>query len=69
MLDGSGQTFPKKLQLQIDFQRAIIKKDLLIYLDGILFLPKLFWPTVRTNCFYVLKFEAAGREFAKFLIH
>ena len=35
--------------------------------NGIL-LPKLFWPTVRKNCFSdrekLLKFEAEGREFA-----
>ena len=40
------------------------------YINGI-FLPKLFWPTVRKNCSSdrekVLKFEAEGREFAKFL--
>ena len=38
--------------------------------NGIL-LPKLFWPTVRKNCSCdrekLLKFEAEGREFAKFL--
>ena len=38
--------------------------------NGIL-LPKLFWPTVRKNCSSdrekILKFEAEGREFAKFL--
>ena len=37
---------------------------------GIL-LPKLFWPTVRKNCSSdrekLLKFEAEGQEFAKFL--
>ena len=37
---------------------------------GIL-LPKLFWPTVRKNCSRdwdkLLKFEAEGQEFAKFL--
>ena len=37
---------------------------------GIL-LPKLFWPTVRKNCFSdqekLLKFEAESQEFAKFL--
>ena len=37
---------------------------------GIL-LPKLFWPTMRKNCSSdgekLLKFEAEGREFAKFL--
>ena len=40
------------------------------YTNGIL-LPKLFWPTVRKNCSSdrkkLLKFEAKGREFAKFL--
>ena len=38
--------------------------------NGIL-LPKLFWPTVRKNCSSdrekLLKFEAEGREFSKFL--
>ena len=38
--------------------------------NGIL-LPKLFWPTVRKNCSSdrekLLKFEAEGWEFAKFL--
>jgi hypothetical protein len=37
---------------------------------GIL-LPKLFWPTMRKNCSSdrekLLKFEAEGQEFAKFL--
>ena len=41
-----------------------------IFRNGIL-LPKLFWPTVRKNCSIdwekLLKFEAQGREFAKFL--
>ena len=35
------------------------------------YVPKLFWPTVRKNCSCDrekhLKFEAEGREFAKFL--
>ena len=39
-------------------------------INGIL-LPKLFWPTMRKNCScdqeFVLKFEAEGREFSKFL--
>ena len=39
-------------------------------INGIL-LPKLFWPTVRKNCSSdrekLLKFEAEGQEFAKFL--
>ena len=38
--------------------------------NGIL-LPKLFWPTVKKNCSSdqekLLKFEAEGQEFAKFL--
>ena len=37
-----------------------------------IFLPILFWPTVRKNCSSdrekLLKFEAEAREFAKFLI-
>ena len=41
-----------------------------IRVNGIL-LPKLFWPTVRKNFSAdrekLLKFEAEGREFAKFL--
>ena len=40
------------------------------YRNGILLL-KLFWPIVRNNCFsdreQLLKFEAEGRQFAKFL--
>ena len=40
------------------------------FTNGIL-LPKLFWPTVRKNCSSdrekLLKFEAEGREFAKYL--
>ena len=41
-----------------------------LLVNGIL-LPKLFWPTVRKNCSSdrekLMKFEAEGREFAKFL--
>ena len=41
-----------------------------MFRSGIL-LPKLFWPTVRKNCSSdrekLLKFEAEGQEFAKFL--
>ena len=41
-----------------------------LFCNGIL-LPKLFWPTVRKNCSSdrekLLKFEAEGWEFAKFL--
>ena len=40
-----------------------------IFRNGIL-LPKFFWPTLRKKCFSdrekILKFEAEGREFAKF---
>ena len=43
---------------------------LLVLINGIL-LPKLFWPAVRENCSSdpekLLKFEAEGREFAKFV--
>ena len=47
--------------------RKIVNKDN----NGIL-LPKLFWPTVRKNCSSdreekLLKFDAEGREFSKFL--
>ena len=39
---------------------------------NVILLPKLFWPTVRKNCpsnrEKLLKFEAEGREFSKFLI-
>ena len=46
------------------------KKISLAIRYGIL-LPNLFWPTVRKNCFSdwekLLKFEAEGREFSKFL--
>ena len=56
-----------------NFFRSIISNQVKIIQkkkNGIL-LPKLFWPTVRKNCFCVrsklLKFEAEGREFAKFL--
>ena len=41
------------------------------YLNNCIFLPKLFGPTVRKNCSSdrekLLKFEAEGREFSKFL--
>ena len=51
----------------IENKHKIAEKE--IY-NGIL-LPKLFWPTVRKNCSSdqekLLKFEAEGREFAKFL--
>ena len=47
-----------------------IKWSFRTLINGIL-LPKLFWPIVRKNCLSdrekVLKFEAEGREFAKFL--
>ena len=50
-----------------EFEEGIIFKFLK---NGIL-LPKLFWPTVNKNCSSdrekLLKFEAEGREFAKFL--
>ena len=41
------------------------------YILGKILLPKLFWPAVRKKCSSdgekLLKFEAEGREFAKFL--
>ena len=46
------------------------EKDVSIRINGIL-LPKLFWPNVSKNCSSdrekLLKCEAEGREFAKFL--
>ena len=46
-------------------ERTIVKKNKYCIL-----LPKFFWPTVRKNCSSdwekLLKFEAEGREFAKF---
>ena len=41
-----------------------------MYIFGVLF-PKLFWPTVRKNCFSdwekLIKFEAEDQDFPKFL--
>ena len=46
-------------------------ENVYIWRNGIL-LPKFFWPTVRKNCSSdrekLLKFEAEGREFAKFVL-
>ena len=60
-----GGTFLKnELALPSMAQCTVLNKNI-----GIL-LPKLFWPTVRKNCSSdrekLLKFEAEGREFAKF---
>ena len=53
--------------LCIDFDNFMYLMELNL---GIL-LPKLFWPTVRKNCSSdqekLLKLEAEGQEFAKFL--
>ena len=49
--------------------KKVMWKNFSLDYFGIL-LPKLFWPTVRKNCSTdqekLLKFEAGGREFAKF---
>ena len=51
--------------------RYIFKKNYLLKLGNGILIPKLFWPTVRKKCLsnrkLLLKFEAEGREFAKFL--
>ena len=51
-------------------QERQFKEEILGKINGILS-PKLFCPTVRKNCCSdrekLLKFEAEGREFAKFL--
>ena len=53
---------------QIESVKKIIYK--IVCINGNL-LPKLFWPSVRKNCSSdrekLLKFEAEGWEFAKFL--
>ena len=58
------------LALQQRSECADFKESFGGILYGIL-LPKLFWPTVRKNCSSdrekLLKFEAEGREFSKFL--
>ena len=57
---------------QMFFLKKTVKCQKLstLKLNGIL-LPKLFWPTVRTNCSndreQLLKFKAQGQEFSKFL--
>ena len=64
------------LRLSIDYvtkggffsESVMCFSNLQIFKNGI-FLPKLFWPTVRKKCSCdrekLLKFEAEGREFAK----
>ena len=78
-----GKKFPKEVDQvdskkrrywRVDCQSAskglFLGKVTLEIKNGIL-LTKLFWPTVRKNCFSdrekLLKFVAEGREFAKFL--
>ena len=68
------QNFSWQVTFEINLVAAnlIWSRDFKIYLagNGIL-LPKLFWPTVRKNCSSdrekLLKFEAEGRESAKFV--
>ena len=57
---------------KLGVQRVTEKLNFVLSLIGIgIFLPKLFWPTVIKNCSSdqekLLKFEAEGRELAKFL--
>ena len=58
------------IQSQDTLWKAWVSRDTLSEIYGIL-LPKLCWPTLRKNCprdrEKLLKFEAEGREFAKFL--
>ena len=65
---AEGQKFAKCLRLLEQFIQTVKGSEKVR--NGIL-LPKLFWPTVRKNCSSdrekLLKFEAEGREFAKFL--
>ena len=80
-----GKKFPKEVDQvdskkrrywRVDCQSAskglFLGKVTLEIKNGIL-LPKLFWPTVRKNCFSdrekLLKFVAEGREFAKVWDH
>ena len=55
----------------VEKARIIIFSTSFGSLAFVILLPKLFWPTVRKNCSSdrekLLKFEAGGREFAKFL--
>ena len=68
------QNFSWQVTFEINLVAAnlIWSRDFKIYLagNGIL-LPKLFWPTVRKKCSSdrekLLKFEAEGRESAKFV--
>ena len=54
----------------LKIQHTLLQQILYVLQIGIL-LSKFFWPTVRKNCSSdrekLLKFEAEGREFAKFL--
>ena len=60
------------LKIKFHFLKTIsCKMPFKIILDFVILLPKLFWPTVRKKCSSdrgkLLKFEAEGQEFAKFL--
>ena len=61
---GAGKLFFRKLIWKN------LKDSKKLRTSGIL-LPKLFWPTMRKNCFSdrekLLKFEAEGQGFANFL--
>ena len=60
------------LQFEKETEKEMLKNIYYSCKNGIL-LSKLFWPTVRKNCSNewekLLKFEAEGRELAKFWDH
>ena len=61
----------EKKALEYFFPCRIQNLDRILKTKNGILLPKLFWLTVRKNCSSnrekLLKFEAEGREFAKFL--
>ena len=66
-LTGAMHHYKQSVQMKPDYAAAL---QFILVRNGIL-LPKMFWPTVRKNCFSgrekLLKFEVKGQEFAKFL--
>ena len=64
---GAMHHYKQSVQMKPNYAAAL---QFILVRNGIL-LPKLSWPTVRKNCSSgrekLLKFEAKGREFAKFL--
>ena len=63
----------KQLDLGMSSEKDFDQTEFFVYKNNMngIFLPKLFWPTVRKKCSRdwekLLIFEAEGREFAKFL--